>query len=422
MRDVFVIATSCTAFGKRPGDSFRDLTREAYLGCLNDAGWENGGAIEQAWFGNCGMGTFGQRNIRGQVCFAPMVQEGLFPERVPMINVEGGCATASMAFHGAWKDVASGDMEASLAIGVEKTFVQGDPARTMEIFEGGIDQINPEEWHAYYAKRGEEAGKPFDPNGGGGTVFMDTYAMQAAWHMKTYGTTQEQIAIAASKNHWHGSLNPKAQYRFEVSVEDALKDREVSYPITRSMAAPIGDGAAAAILISEDMLKRQPKEVRERAVKVRGSVLTGGKYRDPNEPGLSRVAAQKAYAKSGLSPSDVNLVEVHDATSFCEIYQLEMLGFAEGGEGGKLVESGATKLGGRLPVNLSGGLVSKGHPVGATGLSMIHELTLQLRGEAGDRQCDNARIALAENGGGVIGFDEAACSVILLEGGIRDRP
>jgi acetyl-CoA acetyltransferase len=306
-------------------------------------------------------------------------------------------------------------MEASLAIGVEKTFVQGDAAKTLEIFEGGIDQLDPEEWHAYYKLRGAEAGKPFDPNGAGGTVFMDTYAMQAAWHMKTYGTTQEQIAMAASKNHWHGSMNPKAQYRFEVPVADALRDRQVSWPITRSMAAPIGDGAAAAILVSGDLLQQQPAQVRARAIKVRGSVLTGGKYRDPTEPGLSRIAAQKAYAKSGLTPADVDLVELHDATSFCEIFQLEMLGFAADGDGGKLVQSGATQLGGRLPVNLSGGLVSKGHPVGATGLSMIHELALQLRGEAGARQTDKARIAMAENGGGVIGFDEAACSVILLE-------
>ena len=416
MRDVYVIATSSTAFGKRPQDGFKDLTREVYLSCLADAGWQDGTPIEQAWFGNCGMGTFGQRNIRGQVCFTPLVGEGLFPERVPIINVEGGCATASMAFHGAWKDVASGDMEVSLAIGVEKTFFPGDAARTLEIFEGGIDQIDPEEWHAYYAARGQESGKPFAPNAGGGTVFMDTYAMQAVWHMKHRGTRREQIAMAASKNHWHGSMNPKAQYRFEVPVEDVLADREVSWPLTRSMCAPIGDGAAAAILVSEDVLNRQPKEVRDRAVKVRASVLTGGKYRAADEPGLSQVAARKAYAKSGLAPADIDLLEVHDATSFCEIFQLEMLGFAESGGGGALIESGATTLGGRLPVNLSGGLVSKGHPVGATGLSMIDELVLQLRGEAGARQTGRARIAMAENGGGVIGFDEAACSVIILEG------
>ncbi len=414
MRDVYVVGTSCTAFGKRPGDSFRDLAREAYLDAIGDAAID-GSEIEQAWFGNCGMGAWGQASIRGQVAFTPLVREGLFPERVPMINVEGGCATASMAFHGAFKDIASGEAELSLAIGVEKTH-SDDKTLTQAIFDGGIDQMNPEEWHEYYARRGEEAGKPFDAKAGGGTIFMDTYAMQAAWHMKRWGTTQAQIAAGASKNHHHGSLNPKAQYRFEVSVEQALADREISYPLTRSMCAPIGDGAAAALLCSADWLAGQPEAVRDRAVKVRASVLTGGKYRDPAEPGLSRLAGEKAFRRAGLGRGDVDVVEVHDATSFCEIYQLEMLGFAEDGQGGPLVASGETALGGRLPVNLSGGLVSKGHPVGATGLSMIHELALQLRGEAGARQAKGARIGLAENGGGVIGFDEAACSVIILEG------
>lgn len=415
MRDVYVIGTGCTAFGKRPGDSFKDLTREVYLDTIADAGMGDGSGIDMAWFGNCGMGTFGQRNIRGQVCFTPLVREGLFPERVGMINVEGGCATASMAFHGAWKDILSGEAEVSLAIGVEKTFFPDDAARTLEIFEGGIDQMDPDEWLAYYAARGDESGKPFDPNAGGGTVFMDTYAMQAAWHMKHHGTTQRQIAIAASKNHANGALNPKAQYRFEVSVDEVLADREVSFPLTRAMCAPIGDGAAAAILCSADYLAGQPQSVRDRAVKVRASSLTGGKYRAPSEPSLSRIAAQKAFARAGLTPADVDVVEVHDASAFSEIYQAEMLGFAEDGAGGTFVESGATAPGGAVPFNLSGGLVSKGHPVGATGLSMIYELALQLRGEAGARQHPGARIALAENGGGVIGFDEAACSVVLLE-------
>ncbi|MEM7525548.1 MAG: thiolase family protein [Pseudomonadota bacterium] len=414
MADVYLIGASCTAFGKRPEDSFRDLTREAYLNALADSGVEPD-AIEQGWFGNCGMGAFGQACIRGQVCFTPLVRDGLFPERAPMINVEGGCATASMAFHGAFKDIASGEADVSLAIGVEKTF-DADPARTQEIFDGGIDQMNPEEWRAYYARRGEETGKPFEAKAGGGTIFMDTYAMQAVWHMKRWGTTQAQIAAAASKNHHHGSMNPKAQYRFDVTPEEVLADREISYPLTRSMCAPVGDGAAAAILCSEVYLKARPQSVRDRAVKIRASVLSGGKYREPEEPGLSRVAAEKAYRRAGLAPSDIDVLEVHDATSFCEIYQLEMLGFAPDGRGGPMVAAGATALGGDVPTNLSGGLVSKGHPVGATGLSMIYELALQLRGEAGARQVGGARIAMAENGGGVIGFDEAACSVIILEG------
>ncbi|MCC5858240.1 MAG: thiolase family protein [Ectothiorhodospiraceae bacterium] len=415
MQDVYVIGTACTPFGKHPDLGFKELTRQVYTRVLEDSCLPDAGAIEQAWFGNCGMGTFGQRNIRGQVCFTPLVREGLFPERVGIINVEGGCATASMAFHGAWKDVLSGQADVSLAVGVEKTFIPDDPARTQEIFEGGIDQLDPEEWHAYYADAGQRSGKPFQPNAGGGTVFMDTYAMQAAYHMKRFGTTQEQIARGASKNHAMGARNPLAQYRFEVTPEEVLADREVSWPLTRSMCAPVGDGAAAALLCSEKFLRSLPPAAQERAIRVRASVLTGGKYRDLDEPGLSHVAAKRAYAASGLAPEDVDVAEVHDATAFCEIYQSEMLGFCEIGKGGEFVASGATALDGRIPVNLSGGLVSKGHPVGATGLSMIHELALQLRQEAGERQRPNARIALAENGGGVVGFDEAACSIILLE-------
>jgi acetyl-CoA acetyltransferase len=415
MSDVYVIGVSCTPFGKQADKTFKDLTRDAFMGLIADTGADVAHQIEQAWFGNCGMGTFGQRNIRGQVCFTPLVREGIFPERVPLINVEGGCATASMAFHGAYKDILSGECELSLAIGVEKTFFPGDPERTMEIFQGGIDQLDPQEWQAYYLKAGEQSGKPFVTNSGGGTLFMDTYAMQAAYHMKTFGTTREQIAYASSKNHAMGALNPNAQYRFTITPEEVLNDREISWPLTRAMCSPVGDGASAALLCSERFLRELPKRVQERAIAVKASVMTGGKYRDLAEPGLSHVAANKAYARAGLKPSDIDIAEVHDATSFCEIYQAEMLGFCEIGKGGSYVASGATSLGGELPINLSGGLVSKGHPVGATGLSMIYELVTQLRGEAGSRQSEGADIALAENGGGVIGFDEAACSITILQ-------
>ena len=415
MHDVYVIGVSCTPFGKHADKTFKDLTRDVFMGLIADTGADVAHQIQQAWFGNCGMGTFGQRNIRGQVCFTPLVREEIFPERVPLINVEGGCATASMAFHGAYKDILSGECELSLAMGVEKTFFPGNPERTMEIFQGGIDQLDPHEWEKYYLKAGEQSGKPFVINSGGGTLFMDTYAMQAAYHMKTFGTTQQQIAYAASKNHAMGALNPNAQYRFTITPEEVLKDREISWPLTRAMCSPVGDGAAAALLCSGRFLRKLPQIVQERAIAVSASVLTGGKYRDLAEPGLSHVAAKKAYAKAGLMPSDIDIAEVHDATSFCEIYQAEMLGFCEIGQGGSYVASGATSLGGDLPINLSGGLVSKGHPVGATGLSMIYELVTQLRGEAGSRQSEGANIALAENGGGVIGFDEAACSITILQ-------
>ncbi|MFM1989196.1 MAG: hypothetical protein RJA99_2153 [Pseudomonadota bacterium] len=415
MSDAYVIGVSCTAFGRRPDASFKDLTREAYEAVLADAGLEDGGRIESAWFGNCGMDRWGQSNIRGQVCFVPLVRDRRFPERVPVTNVEGGCATASMAFQGAWKDVLSGQAGMSLAIGVEKTFFPDDPARTRALFEGGIDRLDPDDWETYYRRAGEVAGKPFDPGAGGGTLFMDTYATQAAWHMRRWGTTAAQIAAGASKNHAMGALNPLAQYRFELTPGQVLADRVVSAPLTRSMCAPIGDGAAAALVISSAVLATLPARVRDRAVRIRAAALSGGKYRALDEPGLSRAAARRAYAAAGLGPADVDVAEVHDATSFSELYQCEMLGFCDDGAGGAYVASGATALDGERPVNLSGGLVSKGHPVGATGLSMIHELALQLRREAGPRQARRADIGLAENGGGVIGFDEAACSVILLQ-------
>jgi acetyl-CoA acetyltransferase len=414
VRPVYLVGTACTAFGKFPQLSFQELTRAAYLAVLADAGEADGGWIEQAWFGNCGLGSWGQGGIRGQVCFTPLVADGAFPARVPIINVESGCATASQAFHGAWKDILSGECEVSLAIGVEKLASPDRPERIAEIFATAIDQLEPQLWRDYYAAAGAAAGKRFE-TGPGRTLYMDTYAMQAAWHMRRFGTTQRQIAAGCAKNHANGALNPLAQYRFAMSVDEVLADREVSWPLTRAMCAPIGDGAAAALLCSEAALERFAPQVRERALKVRACTLSGGKYRALEEPGLSQVAAQRAYARAGLGPQDIDVVELHDATSFSEIYQLEMLGFCEAGAGGPLVEAGATALDGRIPVNPSGGLVSKGHPIGATGLSMIHELALQLRGEAGARQVGGARIGLAENGGGVMGFDEAACAVTILE-------
>ncbi len=414
MDKVYIIGSYSTAFGRRPHDSVKDLTREAYDEVLADAGLDDGGRLESSWFGNCGMWTEEQGSIRGQVCLTPQIRDGSFPERIPLTNVEGGCATASLALNGAWKDVLCGQSDFSIAFGVEKTFYPDDPQKSARLYFGGIDQYDPEQWEDYYRAAGEVAGKPFEP-GPDRTIFMDTYAMQACYHMKAHGTTQRQIAAGAAKNHNNGALNPKAQYRFEMSVEDVLADREITFPLTRAMCAPIGDGAAAAILCSEKALQSLPVATRERAIAITGQGLSGGKYRNLDEDGLSRFAAERAYKMAGLGPDDIDVAEVHDATSFCEIYQAEMMGFCERGKGGAFIESGATAMGGKIPINTSGGLVSKGHPVGATGLSMIAELAQQLRGEAGERQVEGARVALAENGGGVMGFDEAACSVSILQ-------
>ncbi len=420
MQDVFVIGSHSTSFGKKPDQSFKDLTRETYMGLLEDSGLANGDDIEFAYFGNCAMHGAKQGTIRGQVCTIELVDEGLFPKRIPLINVEGACATGSMAFHSAWKDVLSGGSDLAVAIGVEKLFLPKavkNPEmkkKMMKGFMNGVDNFDIERITDEYERAADFVGHKFQ-TGVDRSFFMDTYAVQAQMHMKKYGTTQRQIATGAAKNHNFGVDNPLAQYRFPQTVEEVLDDREVSYPLTRSMCAPIGDGSASVLLASESYLRKLPVSVQRRSVRVRASTLSGGYYRDWDEPSLSRVAAKKAYSMSGLTPEQVDVAEVHDACSFCEIYQVEMLGFCEDGDGGPFVGGGETALEGRVPINTSGGLVSKGHPVGATGLSMIHELITQLRGESGVRQVEDARIALQENGGGVIGLEEAACSVVLLE-------
>ncbi len=421
MRSVYVVGSHSTTFGKKPDVSFKSLTRETYLGLLADAEQEDGCLVDFIYFGNSAMHGAKQGTIRGQACTVELVDEGLIRPRTPLINVEGACATGSMAFHSAWKDVASGESDLVVAMGVEKLFLpraKDDPAAKKAMIRGfmnGVDNFDLPRLFGSYERAAESIGAIFAP-GEGRSIFMDTYAVQALLHMHRYGTTQRQIAAAAAKSHTYGSQNPLAQYRFVMTTDDVLEDRPISFPLTRSMCAPIGDGAASAMLCSEEVLETLPTRVQQRAVRIAASVLTGGYYRSPDEPSLSAVAGTRAYERAGLGPEDVDVVELHDATSFSEIFQLEMLGFAPPGGGGPFIESGEAGPGGRLPVNTSGGLVSKGHPVGATGLSMVFELITQLRGEAGSRQVPNATVALQENGGGVIGLEEAACSVIILEG------
>lgn len=413
-QSAWIVGAFSTTFGKKPEQGFKALTREVYLGVLADAGMEDGEQIGSAWFGNCGMHAVGQGSIRGQVCFIPLVREGLFPARVPMVNVENACATGSSAAQGAWKDVSGGHCHLSLAIGVEKLFNPNPKADSKGGFAAGIDVFDTEEWRAYYAAAGETIGRPFE-SGADRSLFMDTYAMQAAWHMQRHGTTQRQIAVAAAKTHNFGAANSLAQYRFEMTPDQVLEDRPVSWPLTRAMCAPIGDGAAALLVCSGEYLASLPASSRDRAVRIRSFGAAGGKYRALDEPGLSQVAERRAYEMANVAPSDIDVAEVHDATSFSEIYQCEMMGFCGEGQGGRFIEDGGGGLESRVAINTSGGLVSKGHPVDATGCSMLCELVVQLRGEAGARQKAGARLALAENGGGAVGFDEAVCVVTILE-------
>jgi acetyl-CoA acyltransferase len=293
-----------------------------------------------------------------------------------------------------------------------------DPNRRAEFFvrlEKGTDFLDPQIWMEQYRRMAIGCGSTFAP-GPDRSIAIDIYALWAKTHMARYGTTARQIAHAAAKNHTNSVGNPRAQYRFPMDVEAVLADRMVCEPLTRAMCAPIGDAAAAALVCSNNFLSQLPPHVRRGAVRVRGhAVAAGRREADWEEERAPVRAAGRAYKMSGLGPDDIDVVELHDATSFAEIHLVEDLGFCPRGEGGPFTASGATARDGEIPVNPSGGLVSRGHPIGATGLMILNELCIQLRGEGGPMQVPGAHIALAENGGGLIGNDLAACAVTILE-------
>ncbi len=415
MRDVYVIGVGMTQFAKHLDRSEKHLVAEAVGDTLKDAGVA-ARQIETAIFSNSAWGWFeNQHCIRGQVALRPLGLQG-----IPITNVENACAGGATAFHLAWQGVAAGMYDCAMAVGMEKLYNQ-DKIKTFQAYNSGVDVAEIAThfamWRGVLDDLDLKIQVETDNDGAGKSrsAFMDVYAGMCRWHMATFGTTQEQLAFIASKNHFHGSLNPKAQFRKDMSVEEILAARPVVYPLTVPMCAPVGDGAAAAVVCSADYLKKLGSS---RAVKIRASVLGSGIDRPIGD--LDRCIGarlgRRAYEMAGLGPRDIDLAEVHDATAFGEVAQCEVLGFCPSGEGGPFAMSGATRLGGKLPINPSGGLESRGHPVGASGLGQIHELVTQLRHEAGPRQVEGCRIALAENGGGNLGFEEAAMCVHILEG------
>lgn len=415
IEDVFILGIYSTPAGRFFERSPKDLTREAYLGALKDAKID-GRDIGHVSFSNMMLDFWGQPNVKGQVCLLPLVEEGLLSAGVATTNVEAACASGSLAFNDAWKEILSGQSEISLAIGVEKMY---DPSRKAEFFvrlEKGTDFLDPQDWMSLYKAMASECGTKFETSPDR-SIAIDIYALWARTHMVQYGTTAKQIACAAAKNHANSVDNPRAQYRFPMDVDAVLADRMVCEPLTRAMCAPIGDAAAAAVLCSRRTLPKMPAPVQKRAIRIRAHALAGGRFRarweDERAPVL---AARRAYQMAQLAPSDVHIAELHDATSFAEIHLIEDLGFCQRGQGGPFTAHGETCRHGRIPVNPSGGLVSRGHPIGATGLMMLNELCIQLRCEAGPMQVKSPRIGLAENGGGLVGNDLAACAVTILEG------
>ena len=406
--NAYVAGVGMTRFGKHLDLTLKGLAGEAIREALADAGIGSD-AIEVAYMGNAAGGVVqGQEMISGQVALREL---GI--GKIPVINVENACATSSTAFNQACTMVTTGAYDIALVCGFEKLFHE-DKARSFAAFDGAVDTENTDGVMGALETLAAKAGEEVDKANAGKTrsVFMDIYSLMTVAHMKQYGTTREQIAGVTAKNSFHGSLNPRAQFQVAMSVEEVLAAREIVYPLTLPMCSPIGDGAAAVVVVSE----RKARELGlARPVRVLSSALISGFDETADDLSVGAYAANLAYETAGVGPRDLSLIELHDASAPSEIIAYEYLGICGKGEGGSLIEDGSTRLGGRLPVNVSGGLLRKGHPIGASGAAQIVELTEQLQGRSHQRQVDNARIGLAHNGGGMIGTDAAATVVSILQ-------
>ncbi len=405
--NAYVAGVGMTKFGRMMDRGLKAIGADAILMALADAGIEKKD-VQAAWMSNAAAGILtGQECIRGQV-----VLRGIGMGRLPVVNVENACASASTAFNQACAMVTAGFYDVVLVCGVEKMYFE-DKAKTFGAFIGAVDveQLQPiiEGLQKMAAASGaKEASKN---TGQTRSMFMDIYAAAARAHMARYGTTAKHFAMISAKNSFHGSLNPRAQFRESMTVEEVLAAPMIAEPLTRPMCSPIGDGAAAAIIVSE----RKMRELGlSRPVRVTASVLRSGWDRDYDSEGLSEVCAREAYDEAGLGPQDLSLVELHDASAPAELMGYESIGLCAKGEGGRLVAEGATRLGGRIPVSTSGGLLRKGHPIGATGLAQVIEITEQIQGRSGPRQVEGAKVGLCHNGGGNIGVDAAAQCVTIL--------
>ncbi len=380
MDKVGIVGVGMTPFGKFPEADYLSLGRNACLAAIKDAGISPR-EIDAAYCGN-GLASrlFGAFTI-GQSIFWEIGLKG-----IPVINVENACTSGSTAFYQACLAIYSGLYDKILVLGTEKMF-----GAQIGMLSSGNAEIEPEL----------------------GFYVPVSFALRAKAHMQEYGTTKEQLAMVTVKNRRHGQLNPLAQYRDPITLDDVLNSPVIAEPLTRLSCCPIGDGAAAIIICRESLVPG----LTSNPVWVRASILGSGYYDNP--PDLARwktdfETAYKAYEQAGCGPDDIDVAEVHDAFTIAEIMHYEGLGFCKEGEGGILIERGETALGGRIPVNPSGGLLSRGHPVGATGVAQLVELTWQLRGQCGKRQVEGAKAGLAHCMGGDKHGDTKSITIHIL--------
>ncbi|MEJ2870535.1 thiolase family protein [Actinomycetospora sp. OC33-EN08] len=407
-----IAGVSMTPFGRRPDTTVKQLVADAVDEALKDAGLTLD-MVDAVVFTNTMQGALeGQHAVAGQIAMRSLgFQSG------PVINVENACASGDTALMLADSRVRAGDAEVVLVVGAERMTV--DKAGALAWFHGAWDVHEADATTAGLLALGADVATPDDvdqPDPAAKSLFMDVYASLAKYHMDRYGLTARQLAAVAAKDHQHSVHNSRAQYRRPFTVDEVLAAPTISWPITLPMCAPMTDGAAAAVVVSEDARGRLPAP--DRTVRIAAVELASGSDRAPHDLDrhLSVVASTRAYERAGIGPADIDVAEVHDATSFGEILQTENLGLVPRGEGGAAAERGETTFGGRIPVNLSGGLVSKGHPIAATGLAKTFELVTQLRGEAGERQVDGAQFTISQGGGGFYGIEDASTCVTILAG------
>jgi acetyl-CoA acetyltransferase len=403
----YVAGVGMTPFGNAIDKTLNELACASIAEALKDAGVSKGD-LNAAYMGNAAASV-----ITGQVCVSGQVAlRSMGIGKIPVINIENACATSATAFQQACTMVTLGVYDVVLVCGYEKLYHE-DKNKTFSVFTGAIDVTQTDAIKARLKARNDAIGQSLDMSGAGSSrsIFIDIYATWAREHMHRYGTTQRQLAAVSAKNSVHGSLNPKSQFRSIVTIAEVLSAREIVTPLTLPMCAPIGDGAAAVVVVSDRFANKIGKK---RCIRVNASSLHSGWDVEEGELPMVSSAVSELYEHASLGPRDLNCVELHDASAISEIKYYEYLGLCEAGAGGEYVESGASSLGGRVPVNTSGGLMRKGHPIGATGAAQIVELVMQLRGEAGARQVSGARVALAENGGGYIGTDAAALVLSVL--------
>lgn len=386
MRDVSIIGIGLTKFGELWDKSFRQLIAEAGSKAILDAGI-TGKEIDAMYVGSMSSGRFvGQEHVGALVADV----SGFSHLHIPSTRIEGACASGGLAVRQGYLSIASGINDIVIVGGIEKMNDVGGISAT-ETLATAADQ----EWEAFF-----------------GATFPGLYAMIAKRHMYEYGTTKKQLAEIAVKNHANGALNPNAQFRKPITLEYAMNAAMVAEPLGLMDCSPVSDGAASIVLCAANIAKKYTKK----PIKIIGSgqgsdTLALHARRDICTLDSTLHAGKMAYKQARITPKQINLAEVHDCFTIAEICAIEDLGFVKKGEGGKAVEKKITTLDGSLPVNTSGGLKSKGHPVGATGVAQIVEITQQLRGEAGKRQVKDARIGLTHNVGG----SGATCVVHILE-------